>query len=175
MHTEHPACCKDHAAEEKKRASWKRETLVALALFSAALVGVITVRGFTKKTVETASSSQAVVTGNPAGSDEAVDNGAGGVIVSAQFNRKESIAGNPVFTLALNTHTVDLSAFDPQRNVQLHIGDQALLPTSITPSGESSSHHKNFRVAFDASIAGPIQIVVHDVAGVAERRLSFSP
>lgn len=112
--------------------------------------------------------------GKAAGTDAAVDDGAGGVIVTANFVRTRSSAGQAVFDVSLNTHTVDLSEFAPATQVRLHVGsDAGTVPAEVRMVGDRSSHHQNYELTFVRTPTSPVNLVIHDVAGVTERRLPF--
>lgn len=115
------------------------------------------------------------VTGTAAGQDQAVDNGANSVIVSATFERAASSDREAVFSVSLNTHSIDLSAFDPAAQMVLRTKDgQESNVETVSRSGEQSSHHQNYRVSFARPAAGSATLVVRDVSGIAERLLTFT-
>lgn len=113
--------------------------------------------------------------GKSAGTDAAVDDGAGGVIATAEFLRTRSGMGQAIFDVSLNTHTIDLSAFDPAAQLKLHVGsDAGTTPGDVRVVGDRSSHHQNYEVTFVRPQTAPVNLVIHDVAGVTERRLPFT-
>lgn len=113
--------------------------------------------------------------GKTAGTDAAVDDGAGGVIVTANLVRARTSASQAVFDVSLNTHTVDLSAFDPATQVKLHVGsDAGTVPAEARVVGDRSSHHQNYEVTFIRPPTASVHLVIHDIAGVSERLLPFT-
>lgn len=75
------------------------------------------------------------------------------------------------FAVTLDTHTEDLSGFDPARDVEVEDGDGSVSPSSARVV-EETSHHVEAQVVFPARL-GPFTLVVKDVGGVGERRLAF--
>ncbi|MBI4426574.1 MAG: YHS domain-containing protein [Candidatus Kerfeldbacteria bacterium] len=116
--------------------------------------------------------STAAVTGTPAGQDQVVDDGSGGVITSASLNRSASTPDQLVITVSLNTHSVDLTDFRPVDQVRLRMaaGDE-LEPLAVSGQGEISSHHQNYRLTFPRPGSAEASVVVKNVAGVTERKL----
>lgn len=153
-------------AAQPRRPSIGREVLKAAAIFAAAALLLIMIRGITKK--DAGQTVRASVTGSSAGQHEAVDDGSGGVIVSA----KHTQGGE--FIVSLNTHTVDLTNFNPASQVRLREGERELAPQTAVVDGEMSSHHRNYRVTFTDPDQTRVILSVHDVAGVGERDLPFS-
>lgn len=126
-----------------------------------------------KRNVATAPTT-AAVSGATAGRDQAVDGGQGQVIVSAEFERAKSGAAEVFFSLSLNTHTVDLTGFDPAGSVVLRPSSGDELPVQTAQQvGERSSHHQNYTVSFGRPAVGRVSLVVRGVAGVPERTLPF--
>jgi hypothetical protein len=116
-----------------------------------------------------------VVLGQPIAEDEVSDDGAGSVTVSAKLNRAATSPATARFTLYLNTHSVDQSAFDPTAAVTLRPADGRAIPAWVVsdPSGQSS-HHRSFELEFANPGTGPATLVVRDVAGIPERDLPFT-
>jgi hypothetical protein len=100
--------------------------------------------------------------------------------VSVAVTWKGSAAG-PVFQVAMDTHSVDLDSLDMTR-----------LATLKTPAGElapsvwdapKGGHHRAGTLTFAATTAdgqptigaGPIELVIRDVAGVPERSFQWQP
>ncbi len=115
------------------------------------------------------------VTGTPAGTDQAVDGGQGNVVASAKFERGKSSTEQLVFTVSLNTHSVDLSGFNPLSQIRLRTpGGSELQPQVLDPGGERSSHHQNYTLSFARPRSADVMLVVRNVAGVTERDLPFT-
>ncbi|MBI2984701.1 MAG: YHS domain-containing protein [Candidatus Kerfeldbacteria bacterium] len=155
-------------ATSLSRISWTREVLVWLTVFAVAVVLIAAARGFSKKAARVEPDSK--ITGAAAGSHQAIDNGQGGVIVEAKHDPD---ARNLEFVVSLNTHTVDLTDFDPPHQVRLHVGAQEYTPKAVLLAGDRSSHHQNYRLEFPAVDDRGVSVVVHDVGGVATRELPF--
>lgn len=115
------------------------------------------------------------VLGQSVATDEVSDNGAGSVTVSAKLNRAATSPETVRFTLYLNTHSVDQSAFDPTTAVTLRRADGRDIPARVAsnPSGQSS-HHRSFELEFANPGTGPVTLVVRDVAEIPERDLPFT-
>ena len=156
-----------------KRTSLGREVRWAVVLFAIIVALVMLARGFTVKKTASAMNSNTVVIGKAAGQDRAVDDGSGGVITTASRDR-QAAAGETVFTLSLNTHTADLNAFDPMKQVHLRDATTELHAQGFALIGERSSHHQEYRVEFANPQGGAATLVVTDLAGVAQRQLPFS-
>ncbi len=149
-----------------------REASVVAVVLVLAVVVVALARG--KKEAPSAVTPGSSVTGTAAGQDQAVDNGAGSVIVSATLERAASTDREVAFTVSLNTHSVDLSDFDPAAQVKLQAasGQEGDAETAVL-NGDRSSHHQNYRVTFPRPAGSVVTLVVRNVSGIAERRLIF--
>lgn len=166
-----PSTAKDSPSGQRPRPALARELFLAAAVFVVVVALVVMVRGIVKKPAVTEAS--AVVTGSSVGPHEAVDSGEGGVIVSVEHDQKAGDSSNAVFTVSLDTHTIDLRGFDPGGQVKLHDGLTIETPSSFTVEGDTSSHHQNYRVSFLKPTNRQVTLSVHDVAGVGERQLPF--
>lgn len=94
------------------------------------------------------------------------DNGEGEVTVTAEFTES---AGMLVFNIAVNTHSVDLSAFNPNTQINLERNDGTAIPAErIESSG--SGHHQEFTLYFP-KVEGTIRLIVRDLAGVPRREI----
>ncbi|MBI4089918.1 MAG: YHS domain-containing protein [Candidatus Kerfeldbacteria bacterium] len=147
-----------------------RPVLVAIGIFIALVLVITMARGITTKPTDSRATS--TVVGAPAGQHQAVDNGANGVIVSAEHDQADD---GLAFTVSLNTHAVPLDNFDPAVQVKLHAGRSISTPTSVSRAGDTSSHHQNYRLTFSQP-GGDSSVLLsfHDVAGVSERQLPFN-
>ena len=96
----------------------------------------------------------------------------GQVTVAATWNGPDA---GPVFTVALDTHSVDLDSIDLSRLAVLRTpaGDV----TASEWSAPRGGHHRSGELRFPATMPdgrptlgiGPVELVVRDVAGVPER------
>lgn len=94
--------------------------------------------------------------------------------VSDDVTAKATLVRGPetlLFNLSLDTHTVDITAFDASRQVRLRTSAEELAPTRIrvvTPG----SHHVSVEVEFPR-IDGPVSLSILEVGAEPERRLGF--
>lgn len=160
----------DAPVAKRSRSSLTREVLIAIAVFAAVAALLVMARGITRKA--TGAAPQSSVIGTAAGRDQAIDAGQGGVISQATFERSDSNATELTFTVTLDTHTVDLSSFNPASQVRLQQGTTSAAPQTAVGSGERTAHHQNYRLTFSAVGSGPAFVVIRDVAGV-DRDLPF--
>ncbi len=94
------------------------------------------------------------------------DDGAGNVTVAARWEIQDRVLR---FTVEVNTHSVDLSSFDPMRQIVLEDAyGAATPPTTIIPEG--AGHHRSYTVDFPRR-DGQIRLVIRGLAGVARREL----
>ncbi len=161
----------DGPVAKRPRPSLTREVLIAIAVFAAVATLLVMARGITRQA--TGATPQSSVIGMAAGRDQAIDAGQGGVISRAAFERGDSSATELTFTVTLDTHTVDLSSFNPASQVRLRQGTAEVAPQTAVGAGERSAHHQNYRLTFPAVGSGPAFVVIRDVAGV-NRNLPFS-
>lgn len=75
------------------------------------------------------------------------------------------------FDVAINTHTVDMSAFDPKKQIVL-VGADGKDVLSSKVAVEGSGHHQQLQVAFP-KVVKPWKLVVRDVGGVPTREFSW--
>lgn len=109
--------------------------------------------------------------GSPVVGTTVTDSGQGSVTVKATITALSG--GQATINITLDTHSVDLTNYDPSKNSQLE--DSA--GTRHEPKAGSrvtvpGSHHKEADVMFDAPV-GRWVLIVKDLAGVPERRLVF--
>lgn len=123
--------------------------------------------------LETAKSAVAG-TAQATSGDVVTDEGQGAVEVSARLERSKSTDARVVFTVSLNTHSVDLSSFDPIAQVRLRAGSQEIQGAFIEDPGNQPSHHQQFLLSFARPEARQVVLAVRNVAGVAERQLRFT-
>ncbi|KKU48565.1 MAG: hypothetical protein UX68_C0011G0023 [Parcubacteria group bacterium GW2011_GWA2_46_9] len=94
------------------------------------------------------------------------DNGERGVTVIAEFSEFE---GKLVFNVAIDTHSVDLSAFNPNTQINLESDDGIAIPAERVESS-GSGHHQEFTLYF-SKVKGNVRLVVRDLAGVPRREI----
>jgi YHS domain-containing protein len=151
-----------------RKVSWTREVLMSAAVFAAVVMVIIAARGFAKKVVSVEPGSK--ITGAAAGQHQAVDGGQGSIITNATHEQNTS---DLEFTVSLNTHTVDLTDFDPSKQIRLRVAGQEYSPQTATGTGERSSHHQNYRLGFPPVNDRNVALVVHNVGGIEQRELPF--
>jgi len=104
----------------------------------------------------------------------------GNVTVAATW---QGLASGPVFDIALDTHTIDLDAIDLKQLAVLRVDGVEIQPVSWdAPKG---GHHREGMLAFpETSTDGrlligtdttSVELVIRDVAGVAERTYQWNP
>ena len=105
-----------------------------------------------------------------------------GVLPAKEVNGGEvSVAVTPLtigesesiwkFQVATNTHTVDMSGFDPTRQVALvGANGKDVLPSNVQREGEG--HHQTLTVSF-VKVEKPWKIIVRNVAGVPAREFAW--
>lgn len=76
-----------------------------------------------------------------------------------------------VFQIVLDTHSVDLDAFDFQKDVALEKDNKSSSPVIIDQSG--SGHHRQAEVSFER-ISPPFTIVVMNVSNIPRREFAFN-
>ncbi|GBD20794.1 hypothetical protein HRbin28_01242 [bacterium HR28] len=104
------------------------------------------------------------------------DSGAGGVTVEATWLGRQA-DGTIAIKLTLDTHSVDLTSFDVATNVTLRDERGTEVAVSSWQDERRDSHHRSGVVRFPALSSDTNQervtLVVRNLAGVAERTLSF--
>ena len=97
------------------------------------------------------------------------DNGGGDVTVMADFVER---SGKLVFNGYIDTHTVDLSSFNPSGQISLEGDDGAMVaPERAESSG--SGHHLEFTLYFP-KVEGSVRLVVRDLGGVPRREIIWT-
>lgn len=101
------------------------------------------------------------------------DSGQGGATVKATLEGYDD--GRARFNLTLDTHSVDLTAYDPTQHTALEdaAGSQHS-PAAGSRVTTEGNHHKEAIVYFETP-GGSMTLVVKDLSGVPERRLLFVP
>lgn len=112
-------------------------------------------------------------TAAPAGqASDTVESDGGGVTVAATWLRDQT---SPAFTVALDTHSVDLDGIDLREQAVLRVNGTEYRPTRWdAPRG---GHHREGTLAFGTAQVpegATVELVVRDVAGVAERTLTWT-
>ena len=99
------------------------------------------------------------------------DSGQGGVTVKATLTA--FAGGQATFNITVDTHSIDLTTYDPVANSQVEDSAGARHePKAGSRVTVEGSHHKEADVLFDLP-AGLLVLIVKDLAGVPERRLVF--
>ena len=96
-------------------------------------------------------------------------NSGGGVTVKVTHLNPEDAVG-PRFQVVLDTHSVDLDAFDLEnRSVLQDEAGKSYHPAQVQNKG--GGHHREVTLAFPKSASGSkqLELVIKDVAGVKER------
>ena len=99
----------------------------------------------------------------------------GAVSVAAQ--PEIAADGKLRFTIALNTHSVDLSQFSVEDQLRLRIGGEEIAPASSDNEAGSgpASHHREIIAAFPYSGSPAFTLVIRNLGGVGEAELSWPP
>jgi hypothetical protein len=100
--------------------------------------------------------------------------------VSVAVTWKGSDTG-PVFEVAMDTHSVDLDSLDLARLATLKTSAGELSP--IGWNAPKGGHHRAGTLTFATTAGdgrstiggGPVELVIHDVAGVPERSFQWQP
>lgn len=122
-----------------------------------------------------------IIVGAPAGAATTQTNTDGAVTVAVTWS---GIAAGPVFSVVMDTHSVDLDGVDLSRQAVLRT-DQGI---EIAPSAWQSplsGHHRRGMLTFPATtpdgrpVFSPatrrVELVIRDIAGVPERVLLWTP
>lgn len=92
----------------------------------------------------------------------------GGVTVEVTMTRATTLR----FEVTLDSHTVDLSGFDPAVHARIHERG-VFTPPSASAIVTPGAHHVRAVAEFAATSPSPTFVVL-DLGGVAERRFDFS-
>lgn len=175
-HTDRPLQAPSSSVQNAPPHRFRWEMLIAVVPIVLAMTaaGVFFRRQGANGSPASVSATGAIV-GTAVGADEVADNGAGNVTASAKYERAKSTAEQIVFTVALNTHSVDLSSFNPAQDILLRASSSEGGKGTLVedPSGQSS-HHRSFQLSFPRPKGDQVTIIVRNVAGVAQRELPFT-
>ena len=104
----------------------------------------------------------------------------GAVTVKATWAGRDA---GPVFTVAMDTHSVDLNDFDLRQLALLRANDEPVQP--IAWDAPKSGHHREGALTFPSvtvdgkPVLGPdvrsVELVIRDVAGIPERVFRWDP
>lgn len=97
------------------------------------------------------------------------DGGANGVTFTASLETTEP---RPTFTIELDTHTVDLAAYDLSNIVLKDSQGTSYDATEVTVL-QRTAHHVEAVLVFPAAGSGSLTLIARNLAGVSERRLVF--
>lgn len=95
----------------------------------------------------------------------------GNVTVIVEYLPEKSDENSSIFLITLDTHSVDLDAFDFQKDVFLGKEGRGSLPIKVSQSG--SGHHRKAEVAFKKT-ATPFSIVLSNLGGISKREFQFT-
>lgn len=95
--------------------------------------------------------------------------------VTATATRHPGEQAPVTFTLTLDTHTVDLTSYDPLTSTTLETSAGVLEPLEGSEVVKNDGHHVEARLLFDAAPTQAKTLVLHDLADRAEWRLEFIP
>jgi len=82
--------------------------------------------------------------------------------------------GQVRFSLSIDTHTVDLSNYDPLAKAHLEADGGALTPTADSEVVSNDGHHISAMLTFDAAADEPLTLILRDLDGITWR-LEFTP
>lgn len=85
-----------------------------------------------------------------------------------------AVGKNPVFDLAFDTHSVDLS-FDVGKTVSLVNDKGIILQSSVWNGSAPGGHHREGTLTFNSSLSQTksVQLIIKGIAGVSERKFSW--
>ena len=92
---------------------------------------------------------------------------------SAGQTRSDGGANGVTFTVELDTHTVDLEAYDLSNIVLEDSQGTSFDATEVTVL-QRTAHHVEAVLVFPAVGSGSVTLIARDLAGVPERRLVFN-
>ncbi len=103
----------------------------------------------------------------------------GGVTVQVTWNGKEA---GPVFTVAMDTHSVDLDIYDLRQLAELRT-DQGVIVQPSSWQAPKGGHHRNGTLSFPATtpdggaVLGPqtksFELTIRGIANTAERKFRW--
>ncbi len=153
-----------------------RCTLVLLAILALAMLAAGCRAGAAQSATPAANAAGA---GTKAAGDALKQTNQGGnVTIAVEWENPAAGGAEPVrFDVAMNTHSVDLDAYDLSKLAVLR-NDQGLEVKPLEWNAPKGGHHRSGKLAFAPSEGGKpllapgtksIELVIHDVAGVKER------
>lgn len=95
----------------------------------------------------------------------------GNVTVIVEYYPQKSDENNLVFNISLDTHNVDLTAFDFSKDIVLENEGLMNTPIKFAPSG--SIHHRQAEVIFKRVIS-PFSIILNNLSGIPKREFQFT-
>jgi hypothetical protein len=98
------------------------------------------------------------------------DGGANGVTFKATL---EATSPGLKFTVELDTHTVDLAAYNVS-NIVLENSQGTRFDATDVSVLQRTSHHVEAVLVFPATGSQPVALIAKDLAGIPERRLVFN-
>lgn len=93
------------------------------------------------------------------------------VTANVELLNEESNEQELVFNVIIDTHSVDLNAFDLQNNIILEKNGKKIKPKKINVSG--SIHHKTAEIAFN-STPTPFTVFITNLDNVPKREFTFT-
>jgi hypothetical protein len=139
------------------------------ALLAVAVIGLVLFGGTNRSDLDASAVDRATQT---------VDGGS--VSVTATWN---GVAAGPVFSMAMDTHSVDLDDIDLSVLAVLRVDGVEVM--AISWDAPKGGHHREGVLAFPDTLAdgtpligsgtSAIELVVRDVAGVPERVFQWTP
>lgn len=95
----------------------------------------------------------------------------GDVTVVVEYLKDKSTANNMIFQITLDTHSVNLDAFDFQKEITLEKGGESFSPKVI--SQEGSVHHRKAEIYFEKASV-PFEVVVMNLSDIPRREFVFN-
>ena len=165
----------DSKANSGKRIVWV-VTFAGVAILATA-VGALLYLGYG---VAPPASSTGTSVSESASSAASQTSEGGGVTVTVEWQGRNA---GPVFTVTMDTHSIDLDSYDLSKMVVLKADGREALPLKWdAPKG---GHHRKGMLTFSdkaldgAPLIGPgtrnLELVIYDVAGIPERAFKWTP
>ncbi len=82
---------------------------------------------------------------------------------------------NTVFVVAMNTHTVDLSAYDMVKISELVAGGKRHAPLRWQSTSDNAHHRSGVLIFPKIQPPFPVELLIKTVAGIPVRRLQWAP
>ena len=159
MHAEGRNRKTDRRAEPRTSASrlpWR--TLAVVLALATVVAGVVW--GFL---------ASRAPSGTPSADQTRSDGGVNGVTFTATLEATEP---RPTFAVELDTHTVDLAAYDLS-NIVLEDSQGTSFDATEVTVVQRTAHHVEAVLVFPATGSGSVTLIARDLAGVPERSLVF--